>query len=180
VVIPSTPYDTKGLLAASIRDPDPVVFLEPKSRYRASREEVPQEPYTVPLGEAAVRREGEDITVFAWGGMTAPTLDAAENLEGEIDVEVVDLRTISPMDVDTIVSSFEKTGRAAVVHEAPYTAGMAAEITATIQEESLLLQEAPIERITGWDTHYPLYASEDFYRPGVTRIEHGIRETVEF
>jgi pyruvate dehydrogenase E1 component beta subunit len=180
VVIPSTPYDTKGLLTASIRDPDPVVFLEPKSRYRASREEVPQEPYTVPLGEAAVRREGEDITVFAWGGMTAPTLDAAENLEGEIDVEVVDLRTISPMDVDTIVSSFEKTGRAAVVHEAPYTAGMAAEITATIQEESLLLQEAPIERITGWDTHYPLYASEDFYRPGVTRIEHGIRETVEF
>jgi pyruvate dehydrogenase E1 component beta subunit len=180
VVIPSTPYDTKGLLAASIRDPDPVIFLEPKSLYRAFREEVPTEPYTVPLGEAAVRREGEDITVYAWGGMTAPTLDAAENLAGEIDVEVVDLRTISPMDVDTIVSSFEKTGRAAVVHEAPYTAGMAAEITATIQEESLLLQEAPIERITGWDTHYPLYASEDFYRPGVTRIEHGIRNAVSF
>jgi pyruvate dehydrogenase E1 component beta subunit len=180
VVIPSTPYDTKGLLAASIRDPDPVIFLEPKSLYRAFREEVPTEPYTVPIGEAAVRREGEDITVYAWGGMTAPTLDAAENLAGEVDVEVVDLRTISPMDVDTIVSSFEKTGRAAVVHEAPYTAGMAAEITATIQEESLLLQEAPIERITGWDTHYPLYASEDFYRPGVTRIEHGIRNAVSF
>jgi len=181
VVIPSTPYDTKGLLTSAIRDPDPVIFLEPKSRYRASREAVPTDSYTVPLGEAAVRREGEDITVFAWGGMVAPTLEAAENLaEDGIDCEVVDLRTISPMDVDTIVSSFEKTGRAAVVHEAPHTAGMAAEITATIQEESLLLQEAPIERITGWDTHYPLYALEDFYRPGVTRIEHGIRNSVGF
>jgi pyruvate dehydrogenase E1 component beta subunit len=181
VVIPSTPYDTKGLLTASIRDPDPVIFLEPKSRYRAAREAVPTDSYTVPLGEAAVRREGTDISLFAWGGMVAPTMEAAENLAEEgVDCEVVDLRTISPMDVDTIVSSFEKTGRAAVVHEAPYTAGMAAEITATIQEESLLLQEAPIERITGWDTHYPLYASEDFYRPGVTRIEHGIRNAVEF
>lgn len=181
VAIPSTPYDTKGLLTASIRDPDPVIFLEPKSRYRASREAVPTGSYTVPLGEAAVRREGTDITVYAWGGMVAPTLEAAENLAEEgIEAEVVDLRTISPMDIDTIVSSFEKTGRAAVVHEAPYTAGMAAEITATIQERSLLLQEAPIERITGWDTHYPLYASEDFYRPGATRIEHGIRNVVEF
>jgi pyruvate dehydrogenase E1 component beta subunit len=181
VAIPSTPYDTKGLLTSAIRDPDPVIFLEPKSRYRASREAVPTDSYTVPLGEATVRREGTDITVFAWGGMVAPTLEAAENLAEEgIDSEVVDLRTISPMDVDIIISSFEKTGRAAVVHEAPHTAGMAAEITATIQEESLLLQEAPIERITGWDTHYPLYALEDFYRPGVTRIEHGIRNAVGF
>lgn len=181
VVIPSTPYDTKGLLTASIRDPDPVIFLEPKSRYRASREAVPTDSYTISLGEAAVRREGTDITLFAWGGMVAPTMEAAENVAEEgVNCEVVDLRTISPMDVGTIVSSFEKTGRAAVVHEAPHTAGMAAEITATIQEESLLLQEAPIERITGWDTHYPLYASEDFYRPGVTRIEHGIRNAMEF
>jgi pyruvate dehydrogenase E1 component beta subunit len=180
VVIPSTPYDTKGLLTASIRDPDPVVFLEPKSLYRASREEVPTGSYTVPIGEASIRREGTDISVYTWGGMTAPTLDAAENLEGEIDVEVVDLRTISPMDIDTIVESFEKTGRAAVVHEAPNTGGMGAEIAATIQEEALLLQEAPIERITGWDTHYPLYALEDYYRPGVQRIEHGIRNAVGF
>jgi len=180
VVVPSTPYDTKGLLASAIRDPDPVMFLEPKLIYRAFREEVPNDSYEVPLGEAAVRREGSDVSVYTWGAMTRPTIEAAENLEGEIDVEVVDLRTLSPLDTDAIVESFEKTGRAAVVHEAPQTGGLGAEIAATIQEEALLYQEAPIERITGFDTPFPLYSLEDYYLPESARIEEGIRNAVEF
>ncbi len=180
VVIPSTPRDTKGLLAAAIRDPDPVVFLEPKLIYRAFREDVPEGEYTVPLGEAAVRREGSDVSVFTWGAMTRPTLEAAENLAGEVDCEVVDLRTLSPLDEETIVESFEKTGRAVVVHEAPKTGGLAGEIIATIQEEVLLYQEAPIGRVTGFDVPFPLYALEDYYLPEAARIEDEIRETVEF
>jgi pyruvate dehydrogenase E1 component beta subunit len=180
VVIPSTPHDTKGLLASAIRDPDPVVFLEPKLIYRAFREDVPEEAYTVPLGEAAVRREGSDVSVFTWGAMTRPTLEAAENLAGEVDVEVVDLRTLSPLDEETIVESFEKTGRAVVVHEAPKTGGLAGETIATIQEEVLLYQEAPIGRVTGFDVPFPLYALEDYYLPEAARIEDEIRETVAF
>ncbi|WP_312910839.1 alpha-ketoacid dehydrogenase subunit beta [Natronosalvus caseinilyticus] len=180
VVIPSTPYDTKGLLTSAIRSPDPVIFLEPKLIYRAFREEVPNEPYEVPIGEAAVRREGSDISVFTYGAMTRPTLEAAENLEGEIDVEVVDLRTVSPLDIDTIVESFKKTGRGAVVHEAPKTNGMGAEIAATIQEEALMYQEAPIQRISGFDTPFPLYALEDYYLPEPARIETGIRDAMDF
>jgi len=181
VVIPSTPYDTKGLLAASIRDPNPVIFLEPKLIYRAFREDVPDDTYTVGLGEAAVRREGTDISVFTWGAMTRPTMEAAEDLAEEgIDVEVVDLRTLSPMDTETIVESFKKTGRAAVVHEAPKTGGLAGEITATIQEEALLYQEAPVQRITGFDVPFPLYALEDYYLPEKARVADGIREAVEF
>ncbi len=180
VVIPSTPYDTKGLLISAIRSPDPVIFLEPKLIYRAFREGVPTDSYEVPIGEAAVRRDGSDVSVFTWGAMTRPTLEAAENLAGEIDVEVVDLRTLSPLDEETIVASFKKTGRAAIVHEAPKTGGLAGEITATIQEEALLYQEAPIERITGFDTPFPLYALEDYYLPEAARIEDGIRNAVEF
>ena len=181
VVIPSTPYDTKGLLISAIRDPDPVVFLEPKLIYRAFRGDVPEEDYTVPIGEAAVRREGSDVSVFTWGAMTRATLEAAENLAEEgIDAEVVDLRTVSPMDREAIVESFEKTGRAAVVHEAPKTGGLGGEITAVLQEEALLYQEAPVERVAGYDVPYPLYALEDYYLPSVTRVEEGIRSAVEF
>ena len=181
VVIPSTPYDAKGLLAASIRDPDPVIFLEPKLIYRAFREAVPEEPYTVPIGEAATRREGDDVAVFTYGAMTRPTLEAAETLGEEgIECEVVDLRTISPLDREAIVEAFEKTGRAVVVHEAPKTGGLAGEITAILQEEALLYQEAPIGRVTGFDVPYPLYALEDYYLPSAARIEDGILEAVEF
>ncbi|MEF8791967.1 MAG: alpha-ketoacid dehydrogenase subunit beta [Haloarculaceae archaeon] len=181
VVIPSTPRDTKGLLASAIRDPDPVIFLEPKLIYRAFREEVPDETYTVPLGEAATRREGEDVSVFTWGAMTRPTLEAAESLAEEgIECDVVDLRTLSPLDEDAIIESFKRTGRACVVHEAPKTGGLAGEITATIQEEALLYQEAPIERVTGFDTPFPLYALEDYYLPEAARIEDGIRRAYEF
>ncbi|KOX97439.1 alpha-ketoacid dehydrogenase subunit beta [Halorubrum tropicale] len=181
VVIPSTPYEAKGLLAASIRDPDPVVFLEPKLIYRAFREEVPEEPYTVPIGEAATRREGDDVAVFTYGAMTRPTLEAAETLGEEgIECEVVDLRTVSPLDREAIVEAFEKTGRAVVVHEAPKTGGLAGEVTAILQEEALLYQEAPIGRVTGFDVPYPLYALEDYYLPSAARIEDGILEAVEF
>ncbi|MWV63604.1 alpha-ketoacid dehydrogenase subunit beta [Halorubrum sp. JWXQ-INN 858] len=181
VVMPSTPHDTKGLLIAAIRDPDPVVFLEPKLIYRAFREDVPTEAYTVPIGEAATRREGDDVAVFTYGAMTRPTLEAAENLAEEgIECEVVDLRTVSPLDREAIVDAFERTGRATVVHEAPKTGGLAGEITAIIQEEALLYQEAPITRVTGFDVPYPLYALEDYYLPNVTRVEEGIREAVEF
>jgi len=180
VVVPSTPYDAKGLLTSAVRSPDPVIFLEPKLIYRAFREDVPTKPYEIPVGEAAVRREGSDVSVFTWGAMTRPTLEAAENLAPEIDAEVVDLRTLSPLDEETIVDSFTKTGRAVVVHEAPKTGGLAGEITATIQEKALLYQEAPIGRVTGFDTPVPLYALEDYYLPEATRIEDGIRDVVEF
>ncbi|KAA9399230.1 alpha-ketoacid dehydrogenase subunit beta [Haloarcula sp. CBA1130] len=181
VVVPSTPKETKGLLTAAIRDPDPVIFLEPKLIYRSFREEVPDDPYTVELGTAKTRREGTDVSVFTWGAMAQPTVEAAEELAEEgIDAEVIDLRTLSPMDTDAIVESFKKTGRAAVVHEAPKTGGLAGEIIATIQEEVLLYQEAPITRVTGFDVPYPLYALEDYYLPEPARIKDGIREAVEF
>ena len=179
VAMPSTPHDAKGMLISSIRDPDPVVFLEPKKIYRAFREEVPDDPYEVELGEAAVRKEGTDVSVFTWGAMTRPTIEAAEKME-EVDVEVVDLRSLSPIDFDTIVESFKKTGRAAIVHEAPNTGGLGAEIAATIQEEALLYQEAPVERITGFDVPFPLAALEDYYLPEPARIAAGIEEAFDF
>jgi pyruvate dehydrogenase E1 component beta subunit len=181
VVVPSTPYDTKGLLVQAIRDPDPVVFLESKLIYRAFREDVPEETYSTPIGEAAVRREGEDVSVYTWGAMTRPAMEAAENLAEEgIDAEVIDLRTLSPLDEESIKESFKKTGRAVVVHEAPKSGGLAGEIIATIQEDVLLYQEAPIARVTGFDVPFPLYALEDYYLPEAARIEDGIRESAEF
>jgi pyruvate dehydrogenase E1 component beta subunit len=180
VVAPSTPYDAKGLLLSAIRDPDPVVFLEPKRLYRSFREDVPDADYEVPIGEAAVRREGEDVSVFTWGASTQPVLEAAERLSGEVDVEVVDLRSVSPMDREAIVASFERTGRAVVVHEAPRTGGVGAEISALLDEEALLHQEAPIKRIAGPDTPVPLHAREDAYLPDADRVVAGIRETAAF
>jgi len=180
VVVPSTPRDAKGLLTAAIRDPDPVMVFEPKKIYRAFREDVPEESYETPIGEAAIRREGEDVSIFTWGAVTRPTLEAAEAVaEDGIDAEVVDLRTLSPMDRETIVESFKKTGRAVVVHEAPKTGGLAGEITTLLQEEALFYQEAPIERVTGWDAVYPLYDLEDFQLPNATRVEEAIRSAVE-
>jgi hypothetical protein len=142
---------------------------------------VPNESYTVSLGEAAVRRSGTDVSVYTWGAMTRPTMEAAEELAEEgIDCEVIDLRTLSPLDEETITTSFEKTGRGVVVHEAPRTGGLGGEIVATIQEDALLYQEAPIGRVTGFDVPFPLYAVEDYYLPEAARIKDGIRETVEF
>jgi pyruvate dehydrogenase E1 component beta subunit len=181
VVVPSTPADAKGLLAASIRDPDPVVFLEPKRIYRAFREPVPEGDHLVPLGEAAVRREGTDLTVVSWGASPRPTLAAAERVAADgHDPEVIDLRTLSPMDTATLVASFEKTGRAVVVHEAPRTAGVGAEVTARLQEAALVYQEAPVVRVTGYDVPYPLHALEDYYLPSTARVEAGMRQALEF
>jgi pyruvate dehydrogenase E1 component beta subunit len=172
VVIPSTPADTKGLLTAAIRDPDPVLFMEPKRIYRSIREDVPEGEHEVPIGEAAVRREGDDVTVVAWGAMMPPTLDAVD--DGDVDAEVIDLRTISPMDTETIVESVKKTGRCVVVHEGPRTLGVGSEIVARINDEALMYLEAPIERVTGFDTPVPLLSMEDFYFPHPPRILDGI------
>ncbi|SFR64011.1 pyruvate dehydrogenase E1 component beta subunit [Halogeometricum limi] len=179
VVIPSTPHDAKGLLLSAIRDPDPVLFMEPKHVYRSFREEVPEGTYTEPLGEAAVRREGEDVTVVSWGAMMHKTLEAVDELDG-VDCEVIDLRTISPLDRRTVVESVKKTGRCVVVHEAPKTGGFASELVATINDEALLYLEAPVERVTGFDVPVPLLAMEDYYIPHPPRIAAAIEETVDF
>lgn len=181
VVVPSTPADTKGLLLSAIRDPDPVLFLEPKRLYRSFRDEVPAGEHTVPIGEAAVRTEGEDVTVISWGATMPDTLAAAEALEEERDVsiEVVDLRSISPFDKETVLDSVRKTGRAAVVHEGAKTGGFAAELIATINEGALMYLEAPVARITGFDVPIPMLAMEDFYLPNPPRIEEGVKDVLD-
>jgi pyruvate dehydrogenase E1 component beta subunit len=181
VVVPSTPHDTKGLLLSAIAEPDPVVFLEPKRLYRSFREEIPDDEYTIPIGEAAVRSEGEDVTVISWGAMMPHTIEAAENVERErgASIEVIDLRTISPVDRETVVESVKKTGRAAIVHEGPKTGGFAAELIATINEEALMYLEAPVGRITGFDVPIPMLAMEDYYLPNPPRIEAGIERVLD-
>lgn len=181
VVIPSTPYEAKGLLISAIRDPDPVLFMEPKRIYRAIREEVPEGDYTVPLGKARLVQEGKDVTLIAWGAMVREVLGAAEKLKEEkIDVEVIDLRTISPMDIDTIIISIRKTGRGVVVHEAPKTCGMGAEIIALINEKALLSLQAPIERVTGFDIPVPLMKSEHYDLPNPQRIILAVKKVMSF
>ena len=181
VVVPATPYDAKGLLISAIRDDNPVIFLEPKRVYRAARGEVPDGDYTVELGRAHVVREGLDVTVAAYGAMLHNCLEAAEQSEEEegISCEVVDLRTLMPFDVETVLSSVRKTGRLAIVHEAPRTCGFGAELAATVGEKALLHLQAPVTRITGFDTPFP-YAREEDYLPGIERIRDGLREIVEF
>jgi len=178
VVIPSTPHDTKGLLLSAIRDPDPVLFMEPKHVYRSFRGEVPEGDYTVPIGEAAVRREGEALTVVAWGSMVEKAETAIEELG--VDAELVDLRTISPMDTRTVVESVKKTGRAVVVHEAHRTGGWGGEIVATINDEALMYLEAPVERVTGFDVPVPLLSMEDYYLPNPVRIAAGIERVLKY
>lgn len=178
VVIPSTPYDTKGLLTSAIRDPDPVLFMEPKTRYRSFKEDIPDESYEVPIGEAAVRREGDAVTVIAWGAMMAPTLEAVD--QTGVAADVIDLRTISPLDYATVIDSVKKTGRIVVVHEAPRTGGFAGELIARINDEALLYLEAPVERVTGFDVPVPLLAMEDYYLPNPPRIAAAIERVVEF
>jgi pyruvate dehydrogenase E1 component beta subunit len=181
VVIPSTPHDAKGLIVSAIRDPDPVLFCEPKRIYRAIKEEVPDGEYTVPIGEASVVREGDDVTVICWGGMVREVLNAAERIKEEgVNAEVIDLRTISPLDDKTILTSVQKTGRAVIVHEAVRTCGLGAEIIARINEKALLSLDAPVERITGFDTVFPLYKLEQYYLPGPDRILRGVRKVMAF
>ncbi|MGO1468800.1 MAG: alpha-ketoacid dehydrogenase subunit beta [Tissierella sp.] len=181
VVIPSTPYDAKGLLIAAIKDPDPVVFLEPKRIYRAFRQEVPEEAYELPIGKARVLEEGEDVTIVAWGAMVRDTQAAIKMVkEKGINPELIDLRTISPIDRETIIESVKKTGRIIVVHEAPKTLGLGAEITSIVNENAFLYLEAPPTRVTGFDTIFPLAKGEKHYIPSPERIAKTIEEVVNY
>jgi pyruvate dehydrogenase E1 component beta subunit len=180
VVCPSNPIDAKGLLLSAIRDPDPVLFLEPKRVYRAVRRDVPSEEYTVPLSKAAVVREGKHVTVLAWGAMLYECLDACQKAAAQgIECEVIDLRTLWPVDIDTIVASVKKTGRVVVVHEAPKTCGFGAELIALVNEKCFLHLEAPPARVTGWDTPFP-YTLENDYLPLSGRILPCLIETAKF
>lgn len=181
VVIPSTPYDAKGLLISSIRDNDPVVFLEHLKLYRSFREEVPEESYTIPLGKADVKREGKDISIFAYGAMVHESLKAAEALEKEnYSVEVVDLRTIQPLDIETIIASVEKTNRAIVVQEAQKQAGIAANVVSEITERAILSLEAPVLRVTAPDTVYPFPQAEAVWLPNSKDIVVTAKKVLEF
>jgi pyruvate dehydrogenase E1 component beta subunit len=181
VVVPATPYDAKGLLISAIRSPEPVVFLEPKRIYRAVRQDIPDTPYTVPIGVARQVQEGTDVTIIAWGSMLHTVLQTVPSLSAEgISADILDLRTLSPMDVPTIIASVEKTGRAVVVHEAARTAGLGAEIVAQINEKALLSLEAPVERVTGFDTVFPLPKLEKYYLPTADAIMAAVHRVLAF
>jgi len=180
VVVPSTPRDARGLLLAAIEDPDPVVFLEPIRLYRALKEDVPEIYYTTEIGPVRVERPGDDVTLISWGSMMNETREAARRMEDlEVSVEVIDVRTLSPLDRDGITASVEKTGRAVVVHEAPLTGGIGGEIAASIQERCLYSLAAPVQRVTGWDTVFPLKRSEAHYLPSVDQIITAANKTLE-
>ena len=178
VVSPSTPYDAKGLLASAIRSEDPVIYLEPKRLYRAVKEEVPETDFTVPIGEAAIRREGSDVTLIAWGAMVRECLAAADKTK--VSCEVIDLRTLKPLDITAIINSAKKTGRVIVVHEAQKTCGFGAEISALIHERALLNLKAPVMRVTGLDTPIPLPKLESYYFPNADKITKAIDSIVSF
>jgi 2-oxoisovalerate dehydrogenase E1 component beta subunit len=180
VVIPSSPLRAYGLLLAAIRDPDPVVFLEPKRIYRLNKQEVADNGEPAPLDVCFVLREGTDITLVTWGAMTHETMQAAEQLSKEgVSAEVIDVATIKPLDVQTILNSVAKTGRCVIVHEAPRTAGMGAEIAAEIAERGLLNLLAPVQRVAGYDTVMPLYKLESDYMPSTARITEAVKNTME-
>jgi 2-oxoisovalerate dehydrogenase E1 component beta subunit len=180
VVCPSNPHDAKGLLIASIRDPDPVLFFEPKRIYRAAKGDVAEGDFTVPIGKASVVRQGKDVTVIAWGAMLYEAIAAADKAKEQgIECEIVDLRTLWPVDVDTIVESVKKTGRVIVVHEAPKTCGFGAELITLVSEKAFLHLEAPPVRVTGFDTPFP-YTLEMEYLPLAHRILPAIVETARF
>ncbi|CAN5892379.1 alpha-ketoacid dehydrogenase subunit beta [soil metagenome] len=180
VVVPSTPYDAKGMLLAAIADPDPVVMCEPIRLYRSVKEEVPADWYEVPIGTARVEREGTDLTLVAWGAMMKETRAAASALEDDgVSVEVIDLRALVPFDAEAVVASVSKTGRVVIVHEAPRTSGFGAEVAATVAEHCLYSLQAPVQRVTGWDSVFPLKRSEDQYLPSTERILAAGRLTLE-
>jgi pyruvate dehydrogenase E1 component beta subunit len=182
VAIPADPYEAKGLLAAALADPDPVVFFEPARVYRAIKTEVPEEPYSIPLGKARIVREGSHLTLIAWGAQVRTVKDAAQELEAEnvAQAEVIDVRTLSPFDFETVIASVSKTGRAIIVHEAPKTCGFGAEISAEIMERAVLHLQAPVVRITGFDTIPPLAKLEDYYQPDVARVVDAAKVLLEF
>ncbi|MCL4127912.1 UNVERIFIED_CONTAM: hypothetical protein GTU68_049847 [Idotea baltica] len=176
VVIPSTPYDAKGLLIASIEDPDPVIFLEPKRLYNDPAGEVPDGHYSIDIGKADVRREGSDVTVLAYGTMVY-VAEAAVGQSG-IDAEIIDLRSLLPLDLDTIKASVEKTGRCVVIHEATRTSGFGGELIAEVQEACFWHLKSPLQRVTGWDAPYP-HATEWDYFPGPDRVTRALQKSME-
>ena len=178
IVMPSSPYDAKGLLISAIRDPNPVIFFEPKRIYRAFREEVPEDEYTIPIGEARTVCEGDDLTMVSWGASIIQCMNAIER-SGK-SIELIDLRTISPIDMETIANSVRKTGRCVVVHEAPKTCGLGAEIAAGVMEHCFLHLEAPVQRVCGFDTIMPYYKLELEYLPDAERIGKAINETMAY
>jgi 2-oxoisovalerate dehydrogenase E1 component beta subunit len=180
VVMPSTPADGKGLLASAMRDPDPVIFFEPKALYRTAKGEVPEGDYSVPLCKARVVRQGGDVTLVTYGATVHVAEEAAETAGREgIHVEVIDLRTLWPLDIETVIQSVEKTGRAIVLHEAPRTCGFGAELAALIQEKAFLHLESPVSRVTGFDTPFP-YALEKIYIPDADRTLKAIVAAASF
>ncbi len=178
VVMPSGPYDAKGLMISAIRDPDPVIFFEPKKIYRAIKEEVPSEDYSIPLGKANVIQEGNDVTLIAYGAWVKTAREAVAKLNG-ISVELIDLRTLSPLDTETIINSVRKTGKCVIVQESPRTLGLAAEIIAQINDKALYSLEAPVERVTGFDTIVPLRLFEDYYLPSVGKIVSAVERVMK-
>lgn len=178
VAIPSTPADAKGLLAAAIRDPDPVVVFEPKLVYRTARGEVPEGEYVVELGRARIAREGDDLTLVAYGAMVPVCEQAADELDAS--VEIVDLRSLRPLDEETLLASVAKTGRVVIVQEAPRTAGFGAELAAIVAEKAILDLRGPVLRVTGFDVPYPYWQLEDAYMPSVARVCEAARRLLEF
>ncbi len=181
VVIPSNPYDAKGLLASAVADPDPVLFLENIKLYRSFRQETPEEHYTIPLGKANIVQEGTDVSLFAYGAMVPVAVEAAKQLQQEqgTNIEIVDLRTVWPLDEETIVASVAKTGRAVIVHEAARAGGVGAEITAIINERCLYSLVKPVGRVTGYDTPYPVPGQEDYYLPTAPKVLAALRTVIE-
>ena len=180
MVIPSNPYDKKGLLAAAIRDPDPVIFYEPMRIYRAIKQDIPEEEYFVPIGKANVVHEGDDLTLIAWGAMLKTCNEAIEKLNNKYSVELIDLRTINPYDAETVVNSVKKTGRCVIAHEAIRTCGFGAELIAAINEKALLSLEAPVVRVTAPDVPVPLAKLENYYLPDANRVIKGIEKVMRF
>jgi len=180
VAIPSTPADAKGLLAAAIRDPDPVVVLEPKLVYRTARGEVPDGEHVVPLGRARLAREGDDLTLVAYGAMVGVAEAAAGALADEASVEVLDVRTLKPLDEDALLASAAKTGRVVIVQEAPRTCGYAAELAAILAEKAILDLRGPVVRVTGYDVPYPYWQIEDAYMPSVERVVDAARRLLQY
>lgn len=179
VVMPTTAYDAKGLLLEAIRDPDPVLFCEPLRGYRLTKDDVPEDDYTVPFGQARVARHGDDVTLVAWSAAVQLAERAADLLAEEgISAEVLDLRTLVPLDEDTLVASVTRTGRCVVVHEAPLTSGFGAEVVATVQEQAFYSLEAPIARVAAPDVPYPIAGIEDWYIPDILRVADAVRATV--
>ncbi|MEI5909009.1 alpha-ketoacid dehydrogenase subunit beta [Bacillus spongiae] len=179
VVCPSTPYDAKGLLISSIEDPDPVLYLEPMHLYRSARGEVPSEKYTVEIGKGRRMKEGDDVTIIAWGAMVKVAMEAAAKCK-EISCDVLDLRTLYPLDKDLIMESVEKTGRTVIVQEAHETGGVANDVLSIINDKCFLFQKAPTERVAGFDTPVPYFGLEDYYLPTVDRVVEAVEKVMSF